>query len=183
MVSETAGAGLTGERIRLRFVTRDQLPLFLRHAQRDAGGFNDFGVGQRQIPDEAWTGDELRNQQRAELFIERLEDGAILGTIQYHRVSYGPNPESAAWMLGIELTADARGQGFGTEAQRVLADWLFATTRANRIEASTDVDNVAEARSLEKAGFTREGVSRGAQFRAGAYRDLVVFSRLRSDPP
>jgi hypothetical protein len=26
------------------------------------------------------------------------------------------------------------------------------------------------------------GVLRGAQFRAGAYHDLVVYSRLRSDP-
>jgi RimJ/RimL family protein N-acetyltransferase len=163
-------------------VTRAELPLFLRHARRDAGGFNDFGVGQRTIPDDAWTDDELRNQQRAELFVERLEDGAILGTIQYHRVSYGPNPESGAWMLGIELMPDARGQGYGTEAQRILADWLFATTGANRIEASTDLDNIAEARALDKAGSTREGVSRGAQFRGGAFHDLVVFSRIRSDP-
>jgi RimJ/RimL family protein N-acetyltransferase len=181
-VSKTVSETLTGERIRLRFVTRDELSLFLRHARRDAGGFNDFGVGQREIPEEAWTDGELRNPQRAELFIERLQDGAIVGTIQYHRVSYGPNPESAAWMLGIELRPDARGHGFGTEAQRLVSDWLFATTSANRIEASTDVDNAAEARALEKAGFTREGVSRGAQFRAGAYRDLVVYSRLRSDP-
>jgi len=85
-------------------------------------------------------------------------------------------------MLGIELSPGARGQGYGTEAQRLLSDWLFATTRANRIEASTDVDNIAEARALEKAGFSREGISRGAQFRAGAYRDLIGFSRLREDP-
>ena len=172
----------TGERVRLRFVTRAELPAFLRHAKRDRRGFNDFGVALRPIPDDAWTDGELRNDQRAELFIERREDGAILGTIQYHRISYGPNPKSAAWMLGIELAPGARGQGYGTEAQRILADWLFATTRANRVEASTDVDNLAEARSLEKAGFTREGVTRGAQFRAGGYHDLVVFSRLRSDP-
>ncbi len=171
-----------GERVRLRFVTRAELPLFLRHAKRDRGGFNDFGVGRRKIPDDAWTDGELRSKQRAELFIERLEDGAILGTIQYHRVSYGPNPRSAAWMLGIELAPAARGQGYGTEAQGILADWLFATTRANRVEASTDVENVAEARSLEKAGFTREGVTRGAQFRAGAYHDLVLFAKVRSDP-
>jgi RimJ/RimL family protein N-acetyltransferase len=162
-------------------VSRSELPLFLRHARRDAGGFNDFGVDQRKIPDDAWTDGELRNDQRAELFIERLEIGVIIGTIQYHRVSYGPNPESAAWMLGIELMRAARGQGYGTEAQRLLSDWLFTTTSANRIEASTDVDNVAEARALEKAGFTREGISRGAQFRAGAFRDLVVYSRLRDD--
>lgn len=181
-MSETVSEAPTGERVRLRFVTRPELPKFLRYAKRDMGGFNDFSVAQRKVPDDAWTDGELRNDQRAELFIERLEDGVILGTIQYHRVGYGPNPESAAWMLGIELTPNARGQGHGTEAQRLLTDWLFATTGANRVEASTDVDNLAEARSLEKAGFTREGVSRGAQFRAGAYRDLVVFSRLRSDP-
>ena len=171
----------TGERVRLRFVTQAELPVFQRFSKRDRGGFNDFGVGRRKIPDDAWTDGELRNKQRAELFVERLEDGAIVGTIQYHRVSYGPNPRSGAWMLGIELVPGARGQGFGTEAQRLLADWLFARTPANRIEASTDVENIAEARSLEKAGFAREGIARGAQFRAGAYHDLVLFARLRGD--
>ena len=85
-------------------------------------------------------------------------------------------------MLGIDLQPEGRGQGLGTEAQRILADWLFETTPVNRVEASTDVDNIAEARALEKAGFTREGINRGAQFRAGAYHDLVMFSRLRDDP-
>ena len=85
-------------------------------------------------------------------------------------------------MLGIDLLPDARGKGYGAEAQRLFADWLFANTPANRVEAQTDVDNVAEARSLERAGFTREGILRGAQFRAGAYHDLIVYSRLRSDP-
>jgi RimJ/RimL family protein N-acetyltransferase len=51
----------------------------------------------------------------------------------------------------------------------------------NRVEAQTDAANVAEQRSLEKAGFVREGVARGAQFRAGRYRDLVTFSRVRAD--
>ena len=37
-------------------------------------------------------------------------------------------------------------------------------------------------RSLEKAGFIREGALRGAQFRAGGYHDLVGYSILRSDP-
>ena len=172
----------TGERVRLRFVTRDDLDLLEQYGAREAGGFNDFDVARRPPPDDAWTDDELRNDARAMLFIERVDDGATVGTIQYHRVSYGPNPESGAWMLGIELAPEGRGQGFGTEAQRLLADWLLATTPVNRVEASTDLENLAEARSLEKAGFAREGILRGTQFRAGAYHDLIVFSRLRSDP-
>ena len=50
-----------------------------------------------------------------------------------------------------------------------------------RVEASTDVDNIAEQRSLDKAGFTREGVIRRAQYRAGGYHDLVGYSFVRDD--
>ena len=77
------------------------------------------------------------------------------------------------WNIGIDLIPEGRGQGYGTEAQRLLADYLFAATEVNRVEASTDVENLPEQRSLEKAGFIREGVVRGAQFRAGTYHDLM----------
>ena len=91
-----------------------------------------------------------------------------LGTVGWHKVGYGPGTASEAWNIGIELLPDARGQGYGGEAQAQLAVFLFAETPANRIEAQTDIENVAEQRSLEKAGFRREGVARGSQFRAGA---------------
>ena len=48
-------------------------------------------------------------------------------------------------------------------------------------DVSWHVDNVAEQRSLDKAGFTREGVIRRAQYRAGAYHDLVGYSFVRDD--
>jgi RimJ/RimL family protein N-acetyltransferase len=43
------------------------------------------------------------------------------------------------------------------------------------------VANIAEQRALEWAGFTREGVLRGACFRAGAWRDMVMYSVLRAE--
>ena len=64
----------------------------------------------------------------------------------------------------------------------MLAEHLLAATDANRVEASTDTDNLAEQRALERAGFRREGVVRGAQYRAGRWHDLVVYARLRGDP-
>ena len=45
-----------------------------------------------------------------------------------------------------------------------LAAYLFATTRVNRVEASTDIENRAEQRSLEKAGYVREAA--GPRLRA-----------------
>ena len=187
------------ERLRLRYVTRAEAPLLHTRFAFEQGGFNDFGqVSASPGEDGDVDGvdadpssprddidldptDQLRTPNNGVLFVERLADGLAIGTISYHRLLHGPNIESASWMIGIELRPEARGRGYGAEAQRLAADWLLETTKANRIEAQTDVENLAEARSLEKAGFRREGVLRGAQFRAGTYHDLVVFSRLRAD--
>jgi RimJ/RimL family protein N-acetyltransferase len=143
--------------------------------------YNDFGEPPSRAPRDVLKAGPLRNEHNGVFMVEHVADGAAIGTIGWHRVRYGPNPESDAWNIGIELRPEARGHGFGTEAQRQLADWLFANANLNRVEAQTDVENVPEQRSLEKAGFVREGIARGAQFRAGAYRDLVTFSRLRGD--
>jgi RimJ/RimL family protein N-acetyltransferase len=173
-----------GRTIRLRDVTpadADLLDAMARREQSD-GGFNDFGLGSEPVDRERLARGPLRNDQNGAMLIERIDDATVVGTISWRRVRYGPNPESDAWMIGIELEPGARGRGYGSEAQRLAADYLFETTSLHRVEASTDIDNLAEQRSLEKAGFTREGVNRGAQFRAGGYHDLVMYARLREDP-
>lgn len=146
------------------------------------GEFNDFGVPPSSAPREAMAKGPLRNDHNGILIVELVADSTPIGTIGWHKVVNGPGAESAAWNIGITLVPEARGQGYGTEAQRQVAAYLFETTGVNRVEASTDVENLAEQRSLEKAGFTREGIARGAQWRAGAYHDLIVYSRLRDDP-
>lgn len=108
-------------------------------------------------------------------------DGAVIGDVAWRAVSYGPPPMSNAFNIGIRMLPAHQGQGHGTSAQAALAQYLFATYPVNRIEASTDVTNRAEQRALEKAGFTQEGVLRGAQWRDGEWNDLVLYSRLRAD--
>jgi RimJ/RimL family protein N-acetyltransferase len=87
--------------------------------------------------------------------------------------------KGAIYEIGIALFPAYRGQGIGTVAQRLLVRYLFDTMPAHRIEAYTEVENVAEQRALEKAGFEREGVLRGTMFRAGKWRDNIVYALLR----
>lgn len=168
-------------RVRLRDLTladADQLDAWNRD---EPSQFNDFGEEAAPLPREAIAAGPLRNERNGMLVVERADTLEVIGTVSWHRVSYGPNPESDAWNIGIELRPEYRGHGFGADAQRQLADFLFGVYDLNRVEASTDVENLAEQRALEKAGFVREGIQRGAQFRAGAWHDLVTFSRLRTD--
>src|SRR5215469_14480415 len=107
------------------------------------------------------------------------QDYGRLAVALMTRFVTGPNSHS--WNIGISLLAKARGKGYGTRAQRLLAEYLLAHTQLNRIVAETEVDNVAERRALEKAGFSYEGTLRGSCFRAGEWRDMASYSIVRSD--
>jgi RimJ/RimL family protein N-acetyltransferase len=170
-----------GDLVRLRDVELADAELVdWLNDQKEVGGFNDFGLPSTPTPRDALARGPLRNDHNGTLIIERIDTEPV-GTVQWRAVHYGPPDDSRAWNIGIELRPTARGQGLGAEAQRLLADWLFATTNANRVEAQTDIENIPEQRSLEKAGYVREGVNRGTQFRGGAFHDLVIYGRLRND--
>jgi RimJ/RimL family protein N-acetyltransferase len=109
------------------------------------------------------------------------EDGVLAGDVSWHYVHWGPTKASWCPMIGIWIRPTTRGRGIGRAAQRELAELFFSHTAVNRVEAHTDVENLAEQRALEGAGFRQEGLIRGAQWRDGAYRDGYLYAVLRGD--
>lgn len=107
-----------------------------------------------------------------------IQDDTCAGWVTWRPVGIFGNYE-----IGIALFPECRGRGIGTEAQRQLVKYLFGTTTAHRLQAGTEVDNLAEQRSLEKVGFRKEGVMRGAHFRAGQWRDSLMYALIREDFP
>lgn len=143
-----------------------------------------------QSPYDDWSGPAAPGTEELERLPAPVGGGELvvadgmddpLGTVSWFPVLYGPTPGSLAWDIGISLRDFAHGLGHGTRAQRMLATYLFATTPAHRVQATTDVSNVPEQRALLRAGFAREGTVRGAQWRDGSWHDLVLFGRLRGD--
>jgi len=51
-------------------------------------------------------------------------------------------------------------KGYATEATRAVINWAFQQSTIYRVNASTDIENVASQRVLEKAGMVREGLLR-----------------------
>jgi RimJ/RimL family protein N-acetyltransferase len=124
-----------------------------------------------------WAENRLISDDFCALMVVR--DDERLGFVTWYKVS--STPGCHYWNIGIALLPGARGKGYGTQAQRMLAQYLFKHTTVQRIEAAIEVGNVAEQRALEKAGFTREGVHRCTGWRDGAYRDGVWYSMVRTD--
>jgi RimJ/RimL family protein N-acetyltransferase len=167
--------------LRLRPVQAGDLELLERwHADPDAQGrFGWFGFTPPGTLRRRHDADGLLGADRGNLIVEA--GGTPVGEVSYHSVHHGPPPASQAFNIGIWLSPEHRGRGHGVEAQRQLAAYLFATTTVERVEAATDVTNGAEQRALERAGFTREGVLRHAQFREGGFHDMVLYSKLRGE--
>lgn len=111
------------------------------------------------------------------------DSGDLAGFVSWHWKEWGPNAASRCPNIGIWIRPSARGRGIGRQAQRQLAELFFRHTAVNRVEAHTDVENVAEQHALEAAGFRREGLIRGAQWRAGDYRDGYLYAVTRPDMP
>lgn len=142
-----------------------------------AGDLQWFGYGSPWRQAE-WQLNGLLTPDAGSLIVD--EDGQAVGGVGWFKDKWGP-PTSFCWEIAISLAAEARGRGIGSAAQVLLRDYLLDHTPVNRIQAITDIKNVAEQRALVKAGFTQEGKLRGAQWRAGEWHDQYIYSFLRSD--
>lgn len=165
--------------VSLRPVTEDDLSWLesLRNGPAATGahewhGWHDPGSQRRR-----WAESGLLSDNAGTLMVIHGTDRA--GSVSWRMVRTGQ--VSHCWAIGIGLAPEFRGRGYGTEAQRLLVRYLFAHTQLNRIEATTEITNTGEQRALEKAGFTREGVLRGATFRAGRWHDQIIYSVLRHE--
>ncbi|MYS80813.1 GNAT family N-acetyltransferase [Embleya scabrispora] len=135
-------------------------------------GWSDPGGWRRQ-----WAENGLIGDDRGLLLVVRGSE--VPGFVAWRKIA--TSRTAYCWNVGINLFPEARGQGIGTRAQLLLVRYLFAHTQVARIEAGTELDNLAEQRALEKVGFTREGVARAYTFRDGRWRDVVFYSMLRDE--
>jgi RimJ/RimL family protein N-acetyltransferase len=114
-------------------------------------------------------------------FLAVLADGQWTGYATWYPEYYGGAAGSQAWRFGMALLPAARGRGVGTAATNQLTDYLFATSPVHRIESCVAPDNLVSQRMLDRCGYSREGHLRRAEFRAGQWRDLLLYARLRED--
>ena len=83
--------------------------------------------------------------------------------------------------VGYWVVPGVRGRGVATEATRLLSTHAL-TGDVARLELRTDPANAGSQRVAIAAGFTREGIARGAgSARDGSRYDLIVWARLATD--
>ncbi|MEZ5936296.1 MAG: GNAT family protein [Alphaproteobacteria bacterium] len=126
---------------------------------------------------EAFEKDGLWSENFKRLLIVG-DDEKIIGSLWMFK----PVPYFDAFEIGYTLyDRESWGKGLMTEAAGLVVDYLFMSSRVNRLEIRCDVENRASARIAEKLGFTHEGIARQATFARGRHHDMHQFALLRSD--
>lgn len=80
----------------------------------------------------------------------------------------------------FRLSSASQGNGFMAEALLAVVSFCFENTELKRLWADVHVSNIASYRTLEKAGFRREGLIRSGKM-VNTYCDYYLYGMLKED--
>ncbi|MGN8020002.1 GNAT family N-acetyltransferase [Phyllobacterium sp. 22229] len=111
-------------------------------------------------------------------FLFHNSDSRLLGGITLGNIRRGVGQNG---MIGYWMGAPYAGQGYMSEALRLLISHAFTKVRLHRLEAACIPSNERSIRLLEKAGFQREGLLRSYLKINGMWQDHLLFSLIEDD--
>ena len=171
--------GVMDDVVRLRPVEESDLALLLGGEWNPdvAGELQWFGFRMDQVRklERRWHDDGLIGEQSSYLAVIVGED-TCAGYVDWR--PSGRERRLPDWRAPLPRAPRAGDRDRSATPTRCLP---LATTTAHRIQAGTEVDNVAEQRALEKVGFQRQGTIRGVVFRVGRWRDGLMYGLLCGD--
>jgi aminoglycoside 6'-N-acetyltransferase len=106
-------------------------------------------------------------------------DGEVIGAVQYGEVD---DPMYRSANIDLYLTTPRHGQGFGSEAVRILARHLIEERGHHRLTIDPAADNAAAIRAYEKVGFRRVGIMRAYERGPdGTFHDGLLMEMLAEE--
>lgn len=111
-------------------------------------------------------------------FIILNEDQKPIGTTGYRDVNI---PARSAILFIVIGESEYWDQGYGTDAFKVLIDYLFYQWNFQRLSLDLWDGNHRALKAYEKLGFKVEGRLRQARFVLGEYHDAILMGLLRDE--
>lgn len=172
---------LRGELVYLRPGERSDIPLFVRWMS-DARTTRNLLIRSPigHALEERWFDSMIEQHGRERWFfvICRLVDGRPVGSLDLHALDHTNG--SAGIGIAIGDPADT-GQGYGSDALRVLARFAFDELRLVRLWLDVYDENEGARRLYERLGFVHEATFRHGVFRRGRFRDVHRLGLLREE--
>ncbi|MGB9134009.1 MAG: GNAT family protein [Candidatus Bathyarchaeia archaeon] len=122
---------------------------------------------------------ELRaDKERLWFMVVLKKTGRVIGEAGLLRMF---KPWRCSDMSIIIGEKDAWGKGYGTEAGRLLLDYIFGRLGFHRVSVGVVALNERALRFWEGLGFKREGVEREGYYCDNEYSDFIMMSILEEE--
>lgn len=124
---------------------------------------------------EASQSDVFADKQIRLMMVGR-ESGTVIGTLDL--MDFVPMHRRAE--VGIAVRREHRGQGYATDALRLLCDYAFGFLRMHQLYARVAADNRECMRLFRSAGFEHTATLRDWLVSAEGCTDVCVLQRMNS---
>lgn len=124
--------------------------------------------------------DEERAAGRVERWTLDRGDAEVYGSLTLSNIELGIFLNAR---MGYWVDVALNGRGLATASVNAVCDHALERWNIHRVEAGTNVDNVASQRVLAKCGFEEIGLSRAHLFINGAWSDSRQFYRILHTNP
>jgi diamine N-acetyltransferase len=166
-----------GERVALGPLRRDLLPAYQRWSN-DLAAADRLGGLPQPVTLEGQTAWYDQEASRITFTIYERAAWRAIGGCSLTEVDHRYGRANLVILIG---EADARGQGYGTEAVRLLLDVAFTALRLHNIMLGVYEFNRAGRRAYEKAGFQECGRRRQACVMGGRRWDEIFMDCLATE--
>lgn len=109
--------------------------------------------------------------------IESINEGKYIGECGIKSVDW----KNRRTEIYIFLGKDYVGNGYGTDATKVLLDFIFNEMNLNKVKLTVLSINTRAIKSYKKCGFRIEGTLKSELFKEGSYQDLIIMGILKDD--
>ncbi|QJC50714.1 GNAT family N-acetyltransferase [Paenibacillus albicereus] len=136
---------------------------------------NEFYTEEHQLESIRTSKAHHANDTRYSFVICLRADESIIGSIGLSFVARGV---LQSCMAGFNLDQAHNGKGYMTEALRQVVRYAFEELRFHRITGEASPRNPGSIRTMEKAGFHKEGIARRNVKINGVWEDHQVMAIL-----
>lgn len=148
---------MIGDKIMLRLMTSEDTPGIIRWRNREWVRKN-FIYRETFTTEghENWIRTQIETGKALQFIIESKEDHKPIGSVYFRDIEPPSENLPAGAEYGIFIgEEEAVGKGYGTEAALLAVRYAFKVMKLKRLKLRVFSDNLAAARSYEKAGFVK----------------------------
>ncbi|WP_153722189.1 MULTISPECIES: GNAT family N-acetyltransferase [Sporosarcina] len=171
---------LTGKKVTLRKITKEDYESYsnVEDIMESRLLMNDgIPFPPTEADHEKFLG-EISSEKDDYMFAVELKDEKVfIGTIAVYLVNWN----NGTCHVGISIGPDFQGKSYGTDAMKVLLNFIFNYMNVNKVKLQVFGFNQRAIGSYEKCGFQLEGTFREELFRFGKYHDILVMGLLRKE--